>query len=51
MLFHAGKVREIQFSGRQLGGGDYYAGEGKRNRTVGVKVGQMHLLSALMGQG
>lgn len=39
MLFHAGKVREIQFSGRKLGGGDYYTGEGKRNRTVGVKVG------------
>lgn len=34
MLFHAGKVREIQFPGRKLGGGDYYIGAGNRLVTV-----------------
>lgn len=50
MLFHAGKVREIQFPGRKLGEGDYYISAGNRNVTVGVEVG-VHLFSAPMDQG
>lgn len=45
MLFYAVKVRETQFCGRKSGGGDYYGG--KRNRTVGVKVGVFERADAL----